>query len=218
MILVTPDQRTAAWATARLGRLTGSSAGDMLTTIKTGEAAKRRDLRLRLVCERLTQLPQENGYVSKDMQRGIDMEATARAVYEATTGLLVREVGFVAHDTLEAGCSPDGEIRDYTGILEIKCPKAATHLGYVRAGAIPPEYRPQIVHNLWITGAAWCDFVSYDDRFPVPLRFVRVRVLREHVDLLAYELAARLFLSEVDRELAEVQQLLDRELEKVGAE
>lgn len=200
------DQRSDAWRLARVGRLTGSRAADMLAKIKTGEAAARRDLRLQLVCERLTGLPQDDGYVSKEMQRGIDREPHARAAYEALTGRLVRRVGFMSHDTLQAGCSPDGLVGD--GILELKCPKPATHLKYVRGGTVPWDYLPQITHNLWISGAAWCDFASFDDRFPPALQLFSVRLTREDVDLAAYELAVRLFLSEVDREVDDVTQLL----------
>jgi hypothetical protein len=216
VIIVPVAQRTPEWETARLGRLTGTGAADMVATLKKGgEAAPRRDLRLRLVCERLTGVSAENGYVNKDMQRGIDLEPIARAAYEAETGRLVRPVGFVAHDTLQAGCSPDGELKDYEGILEIKCPRSATQLAYYRAAmraggadGVPPEYLPQVIHNLWITGAAWCDFVSYDPLLPAPLRLLRVRVRRSEIDLAAYELTARMFLTEVERELADVQALI----------
>lgn len=207
--VVTPDQRTDAWRAARLGLLTGSCAADMLAKIKTGEAAARRDLRMRLVCERLTHVSQEDGYVSKDMQRGIDRERDACAAYEAATGVLVRPVGFLAHPTLSAGCSPDGEIDHYTGILEVKCPKSATHLKYLRARQVPPEYAPQILHNLWITGAAWCDFFSFDDRFPAQLQQMCVRVSRADADLKAYELLVRMFLAEVEREYDDVAKLAD---------
>jgi hypothetical protein len=209
VIVVCQDQRTPEWHAARLGKLTGSVAADMLATVKTkgAEAAARRDLRLRLVCERLTGASAESDFVSKDMQRGIDLEPVARAAYEAATGAIVKPVGFVAHDELEAGCSPDGLVRG--GIVEIKCPKPAIHLGYIRGRALPADYRAQVTHNLWITGAGFCDFVSYNDRFPPPLHLFRVRVPREAVDLAAYELAARLFLDEVARELDDVRGLLE---------
>jgi predicted phage-related endonuclease len=202
------DQRSDAWHALRLGKLTGTGAADMLCTIKKGEAAARRDLRLRLVCERLTGQSAESDFVSKEMQRGIDLEGAARAAYEAATGHLVRPVGFVAHDDLLAGCSPDGEVKGFTGIVEIKCPKPATHLGYVRARQVPGDYRAQITHNLWVTGAQWCDFVSYDDRFPEALRLFIIRVPRSEVEAVAYEVMVRSFLAEVERELADVQGLL----------
>lgn len=203
MIVLCTEQRTPEWTNARIGRLTGSVAGDMLARIKTGEAAARRDLRMRLVCERLTGLPQEDTYINGAMQWGIDTEPAARRVYELTTGFLVEPVGFLAHDTLLAGCSPDGLVRtgDGLGLLEIKCPKSATHLKYLRANALPSEYVPQVTHNLWITGAAWADFVSFDPRFPSALQFVRVRVERKQVEVDAYELMARTFLDECDREM-----------------
>src|SRR3990167_2803864 len=98
--IVTAEQRSPAWRAARLGRLTGSRAADMLAQIKSGEAAGRRDYRLQLVCERLTGESQEDSYVSKEMQRGIDLEASAFAAYEAATGELARKTGFLGHPEL----------------------------------------------------------------------------------------------------------------------
>lgn len=204
MKVLTDDQRTPAWYQARVGRLTGSAAADMLATIKSGEAAARRDLRVRLVVERLTGQPQEDGFTNAAMQRGIEKEPDALTAYETLTGSMAWPSGFLAHDELMAGCSPDGLVDDGHGVLELKCPKSATHLAYLKAGQIPSIYRPQVAHNLWITGAAWCDFVSFDDRFPAELQLVRYRLLASDVDLKAYELAVRLFLGEVDKEVAEL--------------
>ena len=70
------EQRSPEWYAVRAGRLTGSCAVDMLATVKTkgAEAAARRDLRYRLVVERLTGTPQDdgNGFVNAAMQRGIE--------------------------------------------------------------------------------------------------------------------------------------------------
>lgn len=187
---------------------TASCAGDMLATIKSGEAAARRDLRLRLVLERLTGVSQENAYVNADMQRGIDKEPDAIAAYEGLTGNLIRPVGFVMHDTLKAGASPDGIVGDYEGGLELKCPKSATHLGYLRGKTLPKEYHGQIMHALWLTGAQWWDFLSFDDRFPEPLRVFHVRVTRNQTEVDAYEFMARQFLNEIDKELADIEALV----------
>lgn len=200
-------QRSVEWHQLRLGKLCGSRAADMMATIKIGEAAARRDLRVQLVVERLTGQSAENGYVSVDMQRGIDKEQDALAAYEALTGELVRPCGFVEHDTLPAGCSPDGIIGSFVGLLEIKAPKSATHLSYLRAGTVPKEYLHQIVHGLWITGAKWADFVSFDDRFPVSLQLFRVRFERDEAAIASFELVARQFLAEVDAGVAELEQL-----------
>jgi hypothetical protein len=205
--IITAEQRSPEWFVARLGRLTGSRAKDVLATIKTGEAAARRDLRVQLVCERLTKTVQEDGYCSPEMQRGITCEPLAFAAYEALTGQMAIRTGFLSHNLHMAGCSLDGHIDGFVGILELKCPKSATHLKYLRAGTVPADYLPQITHNLWVTGAAWCDFLSFDDRFPAHLQTSLVRVDAKDLNLAAYEKLALAFLAEVDAEVAAVKEL-----------
>lgn len=195
------EQRSPEWFAARAGRLTGSRAADMLATIKSGEAAARSDYRTQLVCERLTGQPQEDGFVNAAMLRGIELEPAAFAAYEALTGNVAVRSGFLAHTSLMAGCSLDGHVDGFAGIVEIKCPKSATHLKYLRDGGVPKDYLPQITHNLFITGAQWCDFLSFDDRFPADLQTFLVRVQRADVDMDAYEKSALAFLAEVDNEV-----------------
>jgi predicted phage-related endonuclease len=204
----TTTQRTPEWFAARCGRLTGTGAAAMVATIRTGEAAARRDLRTDLVVERLTGISRDqNGYKSLEMQWGLDHEADARRAYEAETGYVVTACGFLAHPELMAGCSPDGLIHD-VGVLEVKCPKSATHLETLRSRRVPAIYVPQVRHALWITGCAWCDFVSFDPRFPEPLQLVIVRSMLDAGERAGWEVIVRSFLTEVDREFAEVQQLL----------
>jgi putative phage-type endonuclease len=197
-------QRSEDWFALRCGRLTASRACDMAAQIKSGEAAARRDLRAQLVCERLTGQPQEDPYTNATMQRGIDKEPDALTAYEMHSGSMVLPCGFLAHDTLLAGCSPDGQINGYAGILELKCPKSATHLTYLKAKQVPRDYLWQITHALWISGAEWCDFASFDDRFPAPLQLLVLRVKRGDVDLKAYDLLVRMFLAEVDKDVEEL--------------
>lgn len=203
------EQRSPEWFAARLGRVTGSRASDLLATIKSGEAAARRDYRTQLVVERLTGQMAEDTFVNKEMQRGIDCEPLARAAYEAQTGELVRCTGFLSFSDLPIGCSVDGDVNDFEGIVEMKCPKSATHLRYLKSTGVPAEHLPQITHNLYVTGAAWCDFVSWDDRFPASLQLWIVRVHRTDVDLPKYDAALRQFLAEVDAELAALHTVSD---------
>lgn len=205
--VVDAEQRSPEWFMARLGRLTGSRAADMLATIKSGEAAARRDLRTQLVCERLTQTLQEEPFVNGAMQRGIDCEPLAFQAYEALTGQWAQRSGFLAHNTFAIGSSLDGHVGDFEGIVELKCPKSATHLKYLRSATVPAEHVAQITHNLWVSGAAWCDFLSFDDRFPAGLQTVLVRVERNEAQIAAYALAASLFLAEVAAEVEVVKGL-----------
>ncbi len=206
MKVITVDQRSPEWFAARLGRLTASNLGDAFATTKSGFSTSRRNLRLRLVLERLTGKSQESGYTNAAMERGILLEPEARAAYEAESGLLVDTVGFIIHDELLTGASPDGLIGDDGGI-EIKCPGAAAHLDYLR-GAIPNDYTLQIAHSLWLTGRAWWDFASFSTDFPDPLKLKVTRVFAKNINFPAHELAVRLFLSECDAELREVESLM----------
>ena len=208
--IVSADQRSPEWFSARLGRVTGSRAADVTATIKSaGEAAARRDYRLQLVCERLTGQSQDDVFINKEMQRGIDLEPAARAAYEAATGTLVRTTGFLSHTEHMAGCSLDGDVGNFAGILELKCPKSSTHLKYLRGKTLPPEYLAQVTHNAWVSGAKFVDFGSFDDRFPLHLQLFRVRVYREQLAIASYESEALRFLEEVaalERELREFKQ------------
>lgn len=200
--IIDAPQRSAEWFAARAGKLTGSRAADVLATIKSGEAAARRDYRMQLVCEILTGQPQEDGFVNAAMQRGIDLEPKAFAAYEALTGSVAIRTGFLSHNTHRAGCSLDGHVDGFQGIVEIKCPKSATHLKYWRGkGEVPAEYLPQVTHNMWITQAEWCDFMSFDDRFGEELQTFLVRVTRSELDIDAYEKKALAFLEEVETEV-----------------
>ncbi len=117
---------------------------------------------------------------------------------------------------IQVGCSLDGHVGDFAGIVEVKCPKSATHLGYLRGGKVPAAYLPQITHNLWVSGAAWCDFLSFDDRFPVDLQTFLVRVEAQDVDIEGYAKTALAFLAEVDTEVAAMRTI--RQLPAVLAE
>jgi len=204
--ICTAEQRSPEWFHSRVGRVTGSRAADILAVIKSGEAAARRDYRAQLVCERLTNQPQESDFVNAAMTWGEDHEPDAFAAYEALSGSLVRRTGFLSATDQMVGCSLDGDIDNFKGILELKCPKSATHLDYLKLPieAIPTRHIPQLVHNLWVSGAEWCDFVSYDPRFPPELQLFCRRYYRDDIAQKSYELAVSLFLGEVDRDVADL--------------
>jgi hypothetical protein len=207
--IITHPQRSLEWFQARAGRLTGSCAASILANGKgSAESVVRRDYRLQLACERLTGIPQEGGFVNEAMQRGIDLEPIAFAAYEALTGNMVRSTGFLSADEHMVGCSLDGDIDGFEGIIELKCPKTVTHLSYLREpSTLVKAYEPQVWHNLWVTGARYCDLVSFDDRLPKALRICKVRVERSDDALGAYEAAALAFLAEVESELMAIQAL-----------
>jgi putative phage-type endonuclease len=166
MKTVEVQQGTAEWKAARAGMITASRICDVIAKIKSGEAASRRDYKAQLVVERLTGLPAEDGYTNAAMQWGNEQEPFARAAYEFKYGVMVDQVGFVGHPiVVTAGASPDGLVNE-DGLVEIKCPKTATHLQYILDGRVPAQYVPQMQWQMECTGRDWCDFVSYDPRIP----------------------------------------------------
>lgn len=201
--VVDAPQRSPEWFQARAGCLTGSRAADMLDVLRSGgESARRRDYKAQLVAERLSGRPQESGFVNEAMQRGIDCEPLAIGAFEAKTGLMVQPTGFLRHTALMAGCSLDGHIGDFESVVEVKCPKTATHLAYLKAGIVPHDYRPQILHNLWITGAQRAFFVSWDDRLPAHLALFVQQWTPTQDERDTYERKAVQFLDEVATEVA----------------
>lgn len=205
MLLVDCIQGTPEWRAARCGIATASGFADVLATIKNGEAAARRNYRAKLVVERLTGKVIDT-FQSAAMKQGVEREPLARDAYMVHSGNLVQQVGFMRHDTLEAGASPDGLIDDDGG-LEIKCPELATHLAYLRLKAEPPEYTAQIQGCMWISGRAWWDFASFNPDFPPHLQLVVRRVPRDEKYIAGLALAVELFMGEVRAEEAEIRAL-----------
>jgi hypothetical protein len=101
------------WFAARCGSVTSSRIADVVAKRKRGddELACRRDLRMTILCERLTGRHTDN-YVSPDMEWGIENEPLARTTYELQNKCDVEMVGYVLHPKIQwAGASPDG-LRD----------------------------------------------------------------------------------------------------------
>lgn len=210
-VVIECEQRSEQWLAARLGRLTGTGAPKMLAEGRgKAESKQRAELRVNLALERLTGLVMDSATQTDDMRRGVEMEPLALAAYETYTGRAVMSSGFLAHPTLQAGCSLDGYVGDMEGIVEFKCPRPHNHWEYLSTSEIPLDYRRQITHNLWISGAQWADFVSFDPRWPEGARLRIIRLTLTPEELKAYELAARLFLGEVDKQVEDIRALLTK--------
>lgn len=174
------NQRSPEWFAARCGKLTGSAFADVMNLIKGGAAgANRRALVTRLAIERLTGSNVET-FQNDAMRRGIELEPEARAAYEAQTGELVEEVGFIQHAELNyVGVSPDGLVGN-DGMVELKCPaNMAKHLDALRSNDHASEYRWQLQGQLWVAKRKWVDATSYDPRFPDHLKLAICRVERD---------------------------------------
>lgn len=198
------EQGTDAWFDIKLGKVSASSISNCMMKDST---AGFRNYRAKLVAERLTGTHAE-GFTSSDMQWGVDQEEFARAAYEMDSLNDVKEVGFVDHASIQNfGCSPDGLVGE-DGLVEIKCPKTATHMDYLLAGIMPKDYIKQVQTQLSCTDRQWCDFVSYDPRMPIELQLFIVRVERDEEMIAEIEKYAVNFLSCVSDMAIRLQQLI----------
>lgn len=196
-------QGSEEWKEARRGKVTASP---MIKIIKgrSGYKASRKDYMAEKICEILTGEIAEH-YISPEMQWGTEHEPTARTSYEIKTGNLVEEVGFIIHPEIESlGASPDGLV-GVDGMVEIKCPKTATHIETIMTGKIKPDYIYQMQTGLIVTGRKWCDFVSYDPRLPSPQDLYVQRVERDEAVIKEILFEVKSFLEELDLKLKAVQ-------------
>ena len=189
-------QGTPEWLAERAGKVTASMISAVLMKPET---AGFRDYQAQLVAEILTGKPQGSDYVNAAMAFGTEMEPLARSAYEAETGFSVDEVGFCQHPAIErAGASPDGLVGN-SGLVEIKCPKVATHLAYLIAGIVPVGYKNQMMWQMACSGKDWCDFASFRPDLPEHLQLFIVRFKRDPERIKELEAAVVAFLDSVDK-------------------
>ena len=191
------EQRSDAWFTARLGKVTASRVADVIAKTKSGYSASRDNYMAQLICERLTG-QQGESFTNAAMTWGTETEPLARSAFEAYADVMVEEVGFVPHPTIEmSGASPDGLV-GLVGMLEIKCPNTATHIDTLLSQTVPGKYITQMQWQMRCCERQWCEFVSFDPRLPQDLQlFVkRVEFDPEYVAMLEKEVIQ--FLAELD--------------------
>lgn len=196
-------QGSPEWFAERCGKITASRIADVMAKTKTGESASRANYAAQLVAERLTGLPADS-FVSKEMQRGTDMEQFARASYEVLRGELVDQVGFIEHASISrSGASPDGLVGN-DGMCECKAPNTATHIGYATSGVIPTKYQLQMLFQMACSGRLWCDFVSFDDRLPEDMSTLIIRINRDDKRIAEIEAEVRRLDEEVEETIAKL--------------
>jgi putative phage-type endonuclease len=202
------EQKTDEWFTARLGKVTASRVADVMAKTKTGYSASRENYMAQLVVERLTQTKAES-FTNAAMQWGTDQEPFARAAYEAAQGVMVEEVGFMSHPDIEmAGASPDGLVGD-DGMVEIKCPNTAGMIEALLTQKVPAKYFAQMQMQIACAGRQWCDYVVFDPRMPVKAQLFVKRVPRDDVFIKEMETEIVKFLSEVDAQVQQLNQIIE---------
>lgn len=203
------EQGSLEWVKIRLGKATASRVADVMAKTKTGVSASRANYLTELVVERLTNQKAES-FTNEYMQWGTDTEPQARMAYEAFKSVLVDEVGFIDHPSIDNfGCSPDGLVGD-DGLIEIKCMSSKNAVETLISGKAPSKYIPQMQTQMAVTGRQYCDFVSFDPRLPDDLQLFIVRVERDDEYIAKLEEEVSAFLKEVDETVTKLKGLKEK--------
>lgn len=168
------EQGTDEWHAARRGMVTASAVGRLVTakTMKPASNDESRGLTNLLVAERITGWTDPT-FVNADMWRGVECEPIARDIYSGHYQQ-AEEVGFMVREEegWRLGYSPDGVV-GMDGLIEIKSPRAKTHLATILADEVPAFYMPQLQAGLLVSGRAWIDFVSFVGGMPLWVKRVK---------------------------------------------
>lgn len=188
------EQGSDEWHELRRETITASKFKDVMSK---GAGKTRKAYMYQLAAESITGEVAES-YSNDAMLWGTETEPQARAMYELESGNSVDEVAFVKHDTKKIGVSPDGLI-GLDGLVEIKCPKTTTQIETFLSGKMPSYHKAQVQGQLWITGRAWLDFVSFDPRIDGEASYFCVRIERDDEYIKDLEQACYAFSDELNK-------------------
>lgn len=193
------EQGTLEWFNLRLGKVTASELGQIVTPsfeLRTGK------MPFTYLCGKVYELRNRRampGFISYATEQGSMREDDAIPWYRLHTGKQVARVGFVEADDPRFGASPDGLIGEEGGV-EIKCPGPEAHVSYVLNEKVPDDYLPQVHGSLYATGRAWWDFVSYRPDFDKLV----VRVHRDEEIIVKIEAALTAFYVRLDAAMRKI--------------
>jgi putative phage-type endonuclease len=98
------------------------------------------------------------------MRTGTQLESDIRRWYETTVGLAAEPL-CAEHEVYPwLRGSLDGWVAPAGVVVEIKYARKEYHAEAL-AGRVPAAYRPQVLHQLILTGASACHYVSHNPRF-----------------------------------------------------
>jgi hypothetical protein len=164
-------QGSDEWIRLRLGIPTASCFSKILTPKTFNPSKQSTGYMMELLAEWAFGEAADS-HCSPYMERGTELEPRAVRAYEFENDCETTEVGFVTNRDGTVGCSPDRLIGEDAG-LEIKCPSAKVHLGYLLNGA-PTDYALQVHGALWLTARHRWDLYCWHPVLPaVTLRYYR---------------------------------------------
>lgn len=163
------QQKSWDWFTARAGKVTGSELGNLITdkgAIRAWKTAMPNSYLDRKLAEKWFGQPLQSFQGNQQTDQGVLYEERARRFFASLLESDIETVGGIESDDGRLWCSPDGIISETIG-LEIKCPNADTHIGWLRAGRkVPEEHALQVQFALFVTGWQQWQFLSWCKDLP----------------------------------------------------
>jgi len=186
------EQGSEEWLEARRGVITGSRFRDARDRTAKGAMTAKATLYAQDVARERCGGMAERVFVNSAMRTGAEQEPLARQAYEARSGNLVEEAGFITTDDNLFGVSVDGLVDD-DGMIEVKTLVGSGSLFTAIVERDHAAYIDQINGSLWLLGRKWCDLILWAPDLPTG-RLTIVRIVRDETpiqaledDLLAFE-------------------------------
>lgn len=165
-------QGSLEWHIERLGKITGSQVHRLMTGSDNELSSGALTYCEELARDRVIGAPEDDNYMTRDMERGHELEPIARGRFQdemtklnPLNPMVVTEVGFINHRFNDySGVSLDGLTND-NGIAEIKCRRRKGHINQlidIQSGkGLSKDVHCQVNWGMYITNRTHCYFIGY---------------------------------------------------------
>lgn len=187
-------EREQRWKKRRIGKITSSNLDKLMNFSKDGRIKTKAGIDYLLEIKHQIETGCESEYASAPAMRwGKEYESEAHEYYRKITGIDMlsgttgfNEILFIDNIIDGFGDSPDGCTVEGNGIVEYKCPyNGANHLRNCALNMYSDseDYFWQCIGHMIDPKVEWCDFVSFDPRYPDghPNKMKIIRINREDV-------------------------------------
>lgn len=172
------SQGSEQWRQLRMGKATASNFSRIVTEVRgeyseTAAAKYAREVAVQRLLSEETEYPIDH---LPQISRGKAMEPFAVDAYHQRHGETTNAIGLVMSDDETRACSPDRISGDRLIGVEIKCPRADTHLEYIKERGPGKKYIWQVVGSMLVSGFEEWRFWSYHPGLdPVELVYARTQ-------------------------------------------
>jgi hypothetical protein len=157
------QQKSWQWFKARAGKVTASELKYLVTDgfqLRKWTTEMPNKYLHRKLAEKWRGEALQSFQGNQQTDQGLIYEEHARAFFSSLLESDIQTVGGIESDDGRCWCSPDGLIGSDVG-LEIKCPNADTHVGWLLAGGVPDEHVLQVQFSMLISELNHWWFLSY---------------------------------------------------------